>query len=194
MSNRDEIRQKLSLRLESAMHAGVGIFLSKEEVCALLPESDRAEIASEKHCGIANLPIRWLIRRDMPDVLRIEQESYVEPWSEEDFLNALRQRNCIGMVCESEKRILGFMIYELFKDRIDVLKMAVEHQSRRLGVGTSMVDRLSAKLHNQRRRCAKLVVSDSDLHAHLFLKSCGFSARPAGDQIEFVLHSSSENV
>ena len=30
--------------------------------------------------------IRWMIRRDMPEVLRIEQASYDYPWCEEDFL------------------------------------------------------------------------------------------------------------
>ncbi|MGL4463263.1 MAG: ribosomal-protein-alanine N-acetyltransferase RimI, partial [Planctomycetia bacterium] len=36
--------------------------------------------------------IRWMIRRDMPEVLHIEQESYDFAWTEEDFLQCLRQR------------------------------------------------------------------------------------------------------
>ncbi len=42
--------------------------------------------------------IRWMIRRDMAEVLRIERESFEYHWTEEDFLCCLRQRNCIGMV------------------------------------------------------------------------------------------------
>jgi len=42
--------------------------------------------------------IRWMIRRDMPEVLDIESGSFEFPWSEEDFIRCLRQRNCIGMV------------------------------------------------------------------------------------------------
>lgn len=42
--------------------------------------------------------IRWMIRRDMPEVLHIEESGYAYPWGEEDFLTILRQRNCIGMV------------------------------------------------------------------------------------------------
>ena len=42
--------------------------------------------------------IRWMIRRDMPEVLQTEQESFEHSWTEEDFLRCLRQRNCIGMV------------------------------------------------------------------------------------------------
>jgi len=57
--------------------------------------------------------IRWLIRRDMPEVLEIERANFEYTWTEEDFLCCLRQRNCIGMVAEIAHNIEGFMIYEL---------------------------------------------------------------------------------
>ena len=40
--------------------------------------------------------IRWMIRRDMPEVLAIEAASFEFPWLEDDFIRCLRQRNCIG--------------------------------------------------------------------------------------------------
>ena len=40
--------------------------------------------------------IRWMIRRDMPEVLAIESQSFEFPWSEEDFINCLRQRPALG--------------------------------------------------------------------------------------------------
>ena len=33
--------------------------------------------------------IRWMIRRDMPEVLDIEQCGFEFPWSEEDFIRCL---------------------------------------------------------------------------------------------------------
>ena len=60
-----------------------------------------------------NVHIRWMIRRDMPEVLEIEQSSFEFPWTEEDFIRCLRQRNCIGMVAEYDEKVVGFMIYEL---------------------------------------------------------------------------------
>ena len=48
--------------------------------------------------------IRWMIRRDMPEVLAVEGESFEFPWCEEDFLRCLRQRNCIGMVAEQHRQ------------------------------------------------------------------------------------------
>ena len=69
--------------------------------------------------------IRWMIRRDMPEVLAIEEQCFEFPWSEEDFIRCLRQRNCIGMVAEHSERVVGFMIYELHKNRLHILNFAV---------------------------------------------------------------------
>ena len=33
--------------------------------------------------------IRWMIRRDMPEVLEIERKSFEFPWFEEDFIRCL---------------------------------------------------------------------------------------------------------
>ena len=60
--------------------------------------------------------IRWMIRRDMPDVLEIERQDFEFPWIDEDFIRCLRQRNCIGMVAEHEDHVVGFMIYELHQE------------------------------------------------------------------------------
>ncbi|MCA9111114.1 MAG: GNAT family N-acetyltransferase, partial [Planctomycetaceae bacterium] len=99
-----------------------------------------------------DVQIRWLIRRDMPEVLRIEQESFEFPWTEEDFLCCLRQRNCIGMVAERDHQIVGFMIYELHKARLNILNFCVAPEFRRQGVGTQMIVRLIDKLSQQRRK------------------------------------------
>lgn len=122
------------------------------------------------------LQIRWLIRRDMQDVLEIERESFEFPWSEEDFLCCLRQRNCIGMVAESDDRIVGFMIYELHKSRLHVLNFAVSSEFRRAGVGQKMIQRLVDKLSQQRRKEIVVEVRESNLAAQLFFQSQGFFA------------------
>ena len=80
------------------------------------------------------LHIRWMIRRDMPEVLRIEQASHDYPWCEEDFLRCLRQRNCIGMVAEVGEKVVGFMIYELHKTKLHIMNFAVHPDCRRAGI------------------------------------------------------------
>jgi len=120
--------------------------------------------------------IRWLIRRDMPEVLRIEQASFGSPWSDEDFLCCLRQRNCIGMVAEYDHQILGFMIYELHKSRLHILNFAVAPEARKQSVGSQMILRLVDKLSQQRRNEIILEVRESNLDAQLFFRKQDFKA------------------
>lgn len=120
--------------------------------------------------------IRWMIRRDMPEVLEIERQSFEFPWSDEDFVRCLRQRNCIGMVAEHDDRVVGYMIYELQKNRIHVLNFAVAADRRRQGVGSQMVAKLVAKLSAQGRTRILLEVRETNLPAQLFFRANGFRA------------------
>jgi ribosomal-protein-alanine N-acetyltransferase len=120
--------------------------------------------------------IRWMIRRDMPEVLAIEAASFEFPWLEEDFIRCLRQRNCIGMVAEHDDQVVGFMIYELNKNRIQVLNFAVMCEFRRRGVGTQMIAKLIGKLSTQRRTRIALEVRETNLAAQLFFRTAGFRA------------------
>lgn len=120
--------------------------------------------------------VRWMIRRDMPSVMLIEGESFEFPWSEEEFIRVLRQRDCIGMVAEIGEEIAGFMIYELHKNRIHILSFAVHPYFRRERVGTLMVGKLISKLAFQRRNRIALEVRETNLPAQLFFQKLGFRA------------------
>ncbi len=131
---------------------------------------------SPQHQPRVSVHIRWMIRRDMPEVLAIEKAGFEFPWSEEEFVRCLRQRNCIGMVAESDDEIVGFMIYELHKNRLHVLNFAVHPDYRRQGVGRQMLQKLVGKLSSQRRNRIMLEVRETNLPAQLFFRELGFRA------------------
>ena len=118
--------------------------------------------------------IRWMIRRDIPEVMDIENHSFQFAWTEDDFLCCLRQRKCIGMVAERHERIVGFMIYELLKHQLHVLSFAVAPWVRRKSVGSQMVDKLIHKLSIQCRSEIILEVRESNLPAQLFFRDQKF--------------------
>ena len=120
--------------------------------------------------------IRWMIRRDMPEVLQIENDSFEFPWAEEDFVRCLRQRNCIGMVAEFDDQVVGFMIYELHQERLHILNFSVAKEFQRCSVGTSMVQKLVSKLSPQRRNRIMLEVRETNLAAQLFFRDMDFRA------------------
>jgi ribosomal-protein-alanine N-acetyltransferase len=122
------------------------------------------------------LHVRWMIRRDMSDVLQIESDAFEFSWSEEEFIRCLRQRNCIGMVAEINDKIVGYMIYELHKNRLHILNFAVAAEYRRRGVGARMTSKLIGKLSAQRRTRILLEVRETNLAAQLFFRKQGFRA------------------
>jgi ribosomal-protein-alanine N-acetyltransferase len=133
-----------------------------------------------------------MIRRDLPDVLLAERSSFEFPWTEDDFLRCLRQRNCIGMVAEmddppgfpppahpwahSGSRAVGFMIYELHKTRLHILNFAVHPHARGTGIGGQMVGKLVHKLTTHRRLKITLAVRERNLAAQTFFRRHDFRA------------------
>lgn len=120
--------------------------------------------------------VRWMIRADLMECLEIEKASFDSPWTEEDFLVCLRQRNCIGMVSEYQGSSIGYMLYELFRDRLHVLNFAVDPQFRLCEIGRQMVEKLISKLGQQRRSEIVLEVRETNLAAQHFFYKCGFQA------------------
>jgi hypothetical protein len=99
-----------------------------------------------------DLHIRWMIRRDFPRVLPLEEQ--FGTWTEDDFLRCLRQRNCIGMVVEVGEELVGYMVYELLRTRLRTLKLvavAVEAEA-------ALVAKLAYKVDSHRRRSFSLPV------------------------------------
>ena len=120
--------------------------------------------------------IRWMIRRDMAEVLGIEKESFSHPWTEEEFLISLRQRNVIGMVAELGEKVIGFMVYELHKTKLHIINFAVAPQYRRRGIGQRMIHKLATKLSSHRRSRITLEVRETNIDAQRFFKAQEFKA------------------
>ncbi len=124
--------------------------------------------------------IRWMIRRDMPAVLDIENGSFDMPWVEEEFIRNLRQRNVIGMVAERGDEVVGYMIYELHKGKLRMLNFAVSPEQRKTGVGSAMVEKLKSKLSGERRDKIDLEMREHGTGAREFFAGHGFRRLPDG--------------
>lgn len=120
--------------------------------------------------------IRWLIRRDMPEVMEIENRCFEFPFTEQEILKLMAMRNCIGVVYESNGVIYGFMIYELHKSMLRLIDIAVAPEVHGTGVGSAMIKRLVDKLSQQRRNAIECEIRESNLKAQKFFSGRGFKA------------------
>ena len=117
--------------------------------------------------------IRWIIRRDMPEVRVIEKASFEFPWSRDDFILALRQRNCVGMVAETDA-IVGYMLYELHKEQLNIINFAVSPSFKRQGIGREMIEKLKSKLHEKRKSSLCVGIRETNFEAQQFFRASGF--------------------
>ncbi len=119
--------------------------------------------------------IRWLIRVDLNPVVRIESKSFEYPRAEEEIVAVMRQRNVIAQVAEIDDRVVAFFIYELHRDRIELLDLAVDPAFRGRGIGTQIMNKLKGKL-GPRRRSIVADVRETNMEALTFLSGQGFLA------------------
>ena len=133
--------------------------------------------------------IRWMIRRDMEDIHRIDRLAGLG-WTVDAILAVLRGRNCIGMIVEPNRPdadvIKGFMIYELRESYLKVLSFAVHPEWQRSGCGAAMIGKLKSKLSCPRKRKIVIDVPEERLPMQVFLRSQGFRARAANGFYRFV--------
>lgn len=132
---------------------------------------------------------RWMIARDLKQVLAIENQCFDEALDSESIREWLRQRNTIGMVAvdPDSQDVIGYMIYELYKDRIQLQRLAVSESYRRQGVASQMLRYIENKLTPERRRRVISLVHESMLSAHLFFRSNGYKATSIqGDEYYFL--------
>lgn len=123
--------------------------------------------------------VRWMIRADMPDIVAIERESFGADrlLSEDDIRKILIQKNAIGMVDEYKCEILGYMIYELHHNKLELTRIAVHPKWRRMGAATAMIKRLKSKIGADTRRDRIIVkVNEMDLVAQQFFRQMEFKA------------------
>lgn len=120
--------------------------------------------------------IRWMVRRDMADVMSIENGSFDHPWEEADFVDCLKSRSVIGLVVEREDVIVAFAIYELSAGVLYVLNMAVHPAFRHEGVGSGLLNKLIGKL-SEKRPDIVVDVREENVDCQMFLKRNDFTCR-----------------
>lgn len=121
--------------------------------------------------------IRWGIRRDLREILAIEDRCFEYPWSEEVFLGHMRHRDCVVLVADNEAGVLGYCMYYLHRNAIEIANLAVHPGYRFQGVGRRFLYQLQKGLHPNKRSRLFSVIWERNVDAQLFFRACGFKCR-----------------
>lgn len=136
------------------------------------------------------LEITSLSQADLPEVLEIECQSHLEPWTEELFMEELRRLHSRILTAriprmelageEREKsghrpgKIVGYICFWRVADEIQILNIAVHGQYRRKGVGRFLLSNVLRLGREQRAKLAVLEVRRSNRAARMLYESLGF--------------------
>lgn len=117
--------------------------------------------------------IREMTEADLADVCMIEQETFSEPWSREDFASALENPNNKYLVAE-EGDIIGYCGYWGIAGEGNIYNVAVKKEYRRKKVAYKLLSELIRVAKDQGVGSLTLEVRKSNQAALCLYESLGF--------------------
>ena len=129
-----------------------------------------------------NVVVTVLRREYLSQVLEIEESNSQQTnpatgvWTKEDFCFVLAKPNYQGIVAWQGKKIVGFAVYSLSKNKIYIFNMGVHIEHLNQGVCSEIITRLKNKLGSNHCVHLETDVRESNLSTQLFLRKKGFKA------------------
>ena len=115
---------------------------------------------------------------DLPEILAIEKESFVSPWSEGMFRNELKMTysQClVARIRQGEKSIIGgYIIFWIVADEAHLHNLAVKKEFRRQGLAKHFMDTMKEISGQLGLKTQTLEVRESNLAAIELYRKCGF--------------------
>jgi len=122
-----------------------------------------------------SLRFRPISVADLDEVIVIERLSFRFPWSPGFFLQELQVPCARSILAEVGNRIVGYILFWLLPDAIDIHNIAVHLDYRRRGIGRAL---LAGVIHEARRQSLARVILEvrlSNVSAQSLYKALGFT-------------------
>ena len=118
--------------------------------------------------------LRRFVESDLPQVLAIEQASFLLPWKGEFYLKDLSLMHGWLWVAEKEGTIVGYVCGWFVAGEGEILKVAVHPSYRRCGVGKFLVEKTVGIADHHGIRTLHLEVRVSNAEAIALYKLYSF--------------------
>jgi [ribosomal protein S18]-alanine N-acetyltransferase len=116
--------------------------------------------------------------KDLPEILTIEKESFVSPWSEGMFKDELKvscsQCLVIRIMKDGKSVIAGYLIFWIVADEAHLHNLAVKKEFRRLGLAYQFMDVMKEISKKVGLKTQTLEVRESNAAAINLYRKCGF--------------------
>ena len=122
------------------------------------------------------MQIRKMTMEDLQQVCAIENETFSDPWSEEDFRNSLQEANNAYLLAELDGVIAGYCGYWGIAGEGYIYNVAVKQEFRRQGLGYQMLKTLIDESADRGITSFTLEVRASNEPAIRLYESLGFES------------------
>ncbi len=126
--------------------------------------------------------IRVMRPADLPDVMRIERQSFGMPWQESTFRALMRRPSASLITAELDGAPVGFAVTWFAADEAELGDLAVDPDRRGEGIGRALLTRSIEEAKSRGSRALYLEVRESNRIARALYESAGFEVvgrRPA---------------
>ncbi|HOE65354.1 MAG TPA: ribosomal protein S18-alanine N-acetyltransferase [Candidatus Hydrogenedentes bacterium] len=117
-----------------------------------------------------------LAEEHLPEVVRIEQEAYPEPWTVGMFRQEIESNLSHFYVMELGDELVGYGGFWLVLDEAHVTSVTIKNSQRRKGLGRALMTFLLDKAREAEARIATLEVRVSNVRARSLYESLGFQS------------------
>lgn len=118
--------------------------------------------------------IRPMVKKDIEQILAIENCSFPSPWIENSFLNELQNKFAVYYVALRGDQLIGYAGMWLFSGEAHITTIAVHPDFRGQGLGKIMMDILTNHARDVGAETMLLEVRPSNIPAINLYKGLGF--------------------
>ncbi|MBR6790008.1 MAG: ribosomal protein S18-alanine N-acetyltransferase [Oscillospiraceae bacterium] len=120
------------------------------------------------------MEIRHSTETDIPQLALLESKCFGDPWSPKGLRDTLREERSFFLTAEENGRICGYLNCTYILDEINIHRICVLPEYRRMGVGTALMARLADFCREKELREIFLEVRKSNLQAQRLYTRFGF--------------------
>lgn len=111
---------------------------------------------------------------DLDEVLKIEEESFKDPWTKNMFLGLFSSPQYKSFICEAKGQILGYTSVIATSYAFEIMNIAVKKDYRRLGVARALLGKILATASDVNAEEILLEVRKSNVPARKLYENYGF--------------------
>ena len=113
---------------------------------------------------------------DLDEVMAIERASFAYPWSCRFFLQEFQVECARSILVEIDGKIIGYVLFWLLPEGVDIHNLAVRSEYRRRGIGRILLQQVILEALRRSSVQVTLEVRKSNLAAQKLYESAGFVA------------------